>query len=84
MSSPLPIPVDDSVKLRKLAIIADACLALDDLRQLGLLEGGVGVDRSRCAFIIACAHERNIVWTEGERNEAAVKLVVRLVNLGAR
>jgi hypothetical protein len=69
-----PIPVNDPAELRRLAILADACLALDDLRALGMLEGGPRVDRSRCAFTIAYAQERGITWTSEERTAAAVGL----------
>lgn len=68
---------------REAAVLASACLLIDDARLYGFTEGGPSIDRERCGEVLADAAKRGIAPTAEETDTAALAIVAQLAGAGA-
>jgi hypothetical protein len=57
---------------RKAVLASKALLAMESLKQYGLIEGGPEINVERCEEVIAWGDERGLEFTQEEVNGAAV------------
>lgn len=72
-------PLDSpSLSPHRLAVLASACLLIDDARLYGLIDSGPDVDRTRCRQIIDDLGRQGIAAAAEEIEAAALALMAEL------